>query len=152
MKDHVSWIRDLSAERLVQSAACNASPSCRDSLLADARQMLRSKNRGKRWEALKWLEPLTEPIGNRKTGPNGLPPMSNSTVRRLLLSVISDRNLAIGDKAFGELAMFDFHQTAHPGECIEIVPALRRSATWTHAETKDVSIGNPLGNAFTCIP
>lgn len=92
------------------------------------------------------------PWANRKTGPNGLPTISNAAVRELLVSAVSDPNVWIGDKAYRQLAMFDFYHAARPGECIEIVPSVRRSARWTAREAKAVSVGGPVGGSFDCIP
>jgi hypothetical protein len=152
LQDEVPWIRDLAAQRLAQSDACNASPLCGDALLTAVRTLLQSKQPGERWEALKWTEPLSQPIGDRKMGPNGLPTISNAAVRELLVSAISDPNVWIGDEAYKQLAMFDFYQSARRGDCIEIVPSVRRFARWTSREAKGVSIGSPLGGCFACIP
>jgi hypothetical protein len=153
LNDQVTWIRDLAARRLVQLDTCNASPSCEEGLLTSASHLLRSKKLLERWEALMWLDPLTQPIGDRKDGPNGLPTMSGATVRELLVSALSDSNVVIADKAFGELELFDFYHASEPGECIEIVPALRKSARWTAEEAKGVMIGgHNFASAFSCNP
>ncbi len=152
LSDQVRWIRDLSARRLAQSDKCNATPSCQEALVAAAGRLLQSQNLGDRWEALTWLEWISQPLGNRMSGPNGLPPMSGAAFRELLVAAVSDTNLVIGDKAFGELALFDFYHGSGPGDCVEYVPALRKSARWTAEEAKGVMIGTGynLSSGFAC--
>jgi hypothetical protein len=150
LTDRVPWIRDLAAQRPVQSDACNASAVCGEAFVTAAAALLRGKELGDRWEALKWLEPLAQAVGENQAGPNGLPLFSNAAARELLVAATSDPNLWIGDKAFTELALFDFYHSARAGECIEIVPAMRKSARWTAGEAKDASIGSPLGGTFAC--
>ena len=152
LNDAVPFIRDLAAQKLVSSKSCNVSRSCSEAVLTVARELLQSRKPGERWEGLKWLEPLTEPIGTRMEGVNGLPQMSDTTVRELLTAEVADSNLSIGDRAYLELAMFDFHHTSDPGECIEVVPAMRKSARWTKAEMGSSEIGGPLGFGIACIP
>jgi hypothetical protein len=154
LADEVRWIRDLSAQRLVQSDACDSSTMCQDAFFASVGQLLNSKKLDERWEALEWLAPFAQPRDDLKKGPNGLPTMSDTSVRELLVSALSDSNLEIADKAFGQLELFDFYNASGPGECIEIVPALRRSARWIAEEAKGSSIGGSynLRWTFACNP
>jgi hypothetical protein len=153
LNDPVRWIRDLSAQRLAQSVKCNVAPSCQEALVSATSYLVHSGYLGDRWEAVTWLQWISEPIGNRMSGPNGLPPMSGVAFRELLVAAVSDTNLVIGDKAFGELELFDFYHATGPGDCIEYVPALRKSARWTAEEAKDVMIGgHNLGSGFACNP
>jgi hypothetical protein len=80
--------------------------------------------------------------------------MSGAAFRGLLVAAVSDPNLVLGDKAFGELALFDFFHDSGPGDCIEYVPALRKSARWTSDEAKGVMIGTGynIGSGFACNP
>jgi len=126
LNDSAPWIRDLSAQRLVQSDACNNSSACELALLKSARRLLQSKKLGERWEALQWMQPLALPMGERKTGPNGLPTISDSSVRELLASALTDPNLWIEDEAFRQIESFDFFHSAQPDECIVIFPSLRK--------------------------
>lgn len=148
----VPWIRDLAARQLIESEACSNSPSCVGSFLSGVRHLLGSKTAAERMEGLRWMEPLALPMGDRKEGANGLSRMSDGAVRALMASAVEDGNAAVGDKAFEEVALFDFFHSAGPGECIEVVPRVRGSARWTKAEASGVMIGNPFGNTTTCIP
>jgi hypothetical protein len=69
LSDRIPWIRDLSAHRLVQSDACNASPACQEAFLSTTKSLLHSKRLGERWEALQWTEPLALPMGDRNVFP-----------------------------------------------------------------------------------
>lgn len=144
LNDSVPWIRDLSAQRLVQSDTCNDSSACEVALLNSARRLLQSKKLGQRWEALQWIQPLAMPIGERKAGPNCLPTISNSTVRELLTSALSDPNLWIEDEAFRQIELFDFYHSVQPGECIVIFPSLRKSVRLPAGELEGVSSSGTL--------
>ena len=78
--------------------------------------------------------------------------MSNATLQKLLELAISDPNVSIGDKAYNDLANWNFLRTAEPGHCLEMVPAMRKSAIWSHEESKDVKFGTPFGVSTTCLP
>jgi hypothetical protein len=144
LSDHVAWIRDLAAQRLVQSEACNASRGCQEALLTSAQNLLHSRKPGERWEALQWLDPLALPMGERQEGPNGLPPMANSAVRALLVSATSDPNLWIADEAFRKLELFDFFHEAGPGECITVFPTIRKSVRLLAPELQGISISGTV--------
>ncbi len=144
LSDPVPWIRDLSAQRLVQSGACNASSICQEAFLTLTQRLLRSKRPGERWEALRWTQPLALPMGERQAGPNGLPTMSNTAVRALLVSALLDPNLWIADEAFHQLELFDFFHDARPGECIVIFPHLRKSVRLTAGELEGISISGTV--------
>jgi hypothetical protein len=152
LDDAVPWIRDLSAQHLIESDNCEATPDCVDAILTTIRRLLYSKKPIERFEALKLLEPLAQPMGNRKQGPNGLPLMSTPAVREMLLSTLSDSNVALGDKAFEELQLYDFYHAALPGECIEIVPILRNALRLASDEAKPKSFVGPFGGTFACTP
>jgi hypothetical protein len=139
LNDSAPWIRDLSAQRLVQSDACNNSSACELALLNSTRRLLQSKRLGERWEALQWMEPLALPMGERKTGPNGLPAMSDSSVRELLASALTDPNLWIEDEAFRQIELFDFFHSAQQDECIVIFPSLRKFVRLPARELAGVS-------------
>jgi hypothetical protein len=154
LDDQTPWIRNLSAQRLIMSDSCNAAPSCQQAVLAAANHLLHSKIPAERWEALDWLETVAAPIGDGKSGPNGLTPLANTNVRDIWAAAISDSNLMIGDRAFAQMEMYDFFRHSNSGECIEVVPALRKSARWTAEEAK-TGIGGPgygFGLSSGCIP
>jgi hypothetical protein len=126
LNDSVPWIRDLSAQRLVQSDACNNSSACELELLNSARRLSQSKKLGERWEALQWMQPIAPPVGECKTGADGVPTISDSSMRELLASALTDANLWIEDEAFRQIELFDSFHDAQPDECIVIFPSLRK--------------------------
>ena len=145
LSDPTPWIRDLAAGRLMGSEECQATPACGEALLARARELLRSKIACERLQALKWLGRLSSIRG---LGSSAL----NSTFRELLASAMADPNVSIADRAYSELAIWDFYRTTGPGHCLEIVAPLRETAVWTYDESKDVHWGTPLGVRTACIP
>jgi hypothetical protein len=152
LDDAVPWIRDLSLQHLVRSNICNATASCVDAVLATVRRLLQNRKLNERFEALEMLKPITQPIGSRMQGPNGLPLMSTPAVREMLVSTLSDSNVALGDKAFYELQLYDFYHAAQPAECIEVIPILRKAAHWTADEAKGQFIGGSFGGGLACTP
>jgi hypothetical protein len=143
LSDQLPWFRDLAASRLVGLATCYTSPVCQEALLAAARNLLDSKKLADRWEALKWLEQVSQ-------DPNGSPWMFSSSGRELLVSAGSDTNLWIADEAYRQLELLDFFHSAKPGECTAIFPALRKSTRWAAHEADGVSITGPY--SLACIP
>jgi hypothetical protein len=150
--DQTPWIRDLSAQRLIMSDSCNAAPTCQQAVLAAANRLLHSKIAAERWEALAWLEVVSAPIGDGKSGPNGLTPLANTSVRDLWISTVSDPNLMIGDKAFEQLALYDFFRDSRSGECIEVLPQLRKSVHRTPEEAKNGTSSSGFTVSSVCIP
>lgn len=149
LTDPVPWFRDLAAQRLVQSKACNNSPSCRQAFLSATRDLLRSSKYGDRQEALHWTRLLTEqmPGDRNEWGSNGvarsdgLSLMSTDAVRDMLRLAISDRYLYIVDQAYEQLELFDFyHSSPTPGDCIVIYRELRKSVRLPAAELKDMTV------------
>ena len=78
--------------------------------------------------------------------------MSHEPVRQLIALALWDPNIWVADEAFLQLELYDFHHAARPGECIEIVPAFRKSARWTSEEARGISFGGHFRVSFTCIP
>jgi hypothetical protein len=152
LDDQTPWIRDLAARRLIMSDSCNAAPTCQEAVLAAANRLLRSKIVADRWEALNWLEVVSAQIGDGKSGPNGLTPLANSSVRDLWVTALSDPNLMVADKAFGQREMYDFFRHSKSGECIEVVPELRKSARLTADEAKNGIGMSGLTSVSACIP
>jgi hypothetical protein len=148
LSDRIPWIRDLSAHRLVQSDACNASPACQEAFLSTTESLLHSKRLGERWEALQWTEPLALAMGDLKGGSNGLPTMSDAAVRKLLVSALSDPNLWLADEAFRQIELFDFFHSSGPRECIGIFPSIRKSVRWTEGEME----GESITGTVACTP
>lgn len=72
------------------------------------------------------------------------PTLSNSTVRELLVSVLSDPNLWIADEAFRQIELFDFFHRAQPDECIVIFPPLRKSVRLPARELEGVTSSGTL--------
>jgi hypothetical protein len=152
LDDQTPWIRDLAARRLIMSDWCNAAPSCQEAVLSAANRLLRSGIAAERWEALNWLEIVAAPIGDGKSGPNGLTPLADTNVRDLWTTVLSDPNLMVGDRAFGQREMYDFFRHSKSGECFEVVPELRKSARWTREEFKHGIESSGFSNLSVCIP
>jgi len=152
LEDQTAWIRNLSAQRLIMSDSCNAMPSCQQAVVAAANRLLHGQIAAERWEALDWLDVVSASIGDGKSGPNGLTPLANSNVRDLWTTALSDPNLMVADRAFGQLEMYDFFRHSKSGECIEVVPELRKSARWTAAEAKNGIGMSGFTTLSVCIP
>jgi hypothetical protein len=151
----VPWIRDIALHRLTQSVSCNASPGCAKSFSATVKRQLQSIMPNERQEAvdwLAWIDSVSRSGGERRGSVDGLPVLPDSAIRDLLSSAIEDRNVAIGDRAFEEREMFDMVRTGPPGECFEIVPALRKSAHWLSGEHDLLPAGFPVTHVTGCIP
>jgi hypothetical protein len=131
LDDPLPWIRDLAAQRLVRSASCVADPACQSAFFAEVQKFLRSTKPADRWEALQWLS-IPVPMAD------GTPTLSESRVRDVLVAAQSDSNLWIGDEAFRKTELLDFSHNAKPGDCISVVPQLRRSIHWKTGES-DIS-------------
>lgn len=69
---------------------------------------------------------------------------------------MDDPNVYIGGEAFEWREMFDFQRSGKPGECIQIVPALRKSAHWLAAEHSSaqglLSVSFPFTSTISCLP
>jgi hypothetical protein len=146
LNDPIHWIRDLVAQRLANSDACHSSSACGDALLSHAHELLHSKTARERYEGLQWLQPLVAATRKHRAGSS----MDNDTLRDLLVSAISDPNVRIGDRAFEDLAVRDFYRNATPGQCLEVIAPLRRSAVWNYDESKNGFTGTPLGDSTSC--
>jgi hypothetical protein len=152
LSDRVPWIRDLAVQRLVQSKACNNSPSCRQTFLGATRSLLSSSKVADRIEALHWTRLLTRPMAgdrnewgfNGVARSNGLALMSTDKVRDMLRLAVSDPNLRISDEAYAQLQFFDFFNSASPGKCIVIFPTLRKSVRLPAGELKGITISGDL--------
>jgi hypothetical protein len=101
---------------------------------------------------LTWVDSVSRLEYERRGRMDGLPVLPDSAIRDLLSSAIQDRNVAIGDRAFQEREMFDMVRTGPPGECFEIVPALRKSAHWLSGEHNLLPVGFPVTYTTGCIP
>ncbi len=88
---------------------------------------------------------------------DGLPVLRDSAIRQLWDTATDDPNVFIGDEAFARREMFDFDRVGKPGECIEIVPALRKSARWLpgqhdySGQHELLPVGLPLSSMTSCI-
>ena len=99
-------------------------------------------------DALRCMQPLALPTGDRMLGPNDLPIMSNFAVHELFVSALSDPNLWIADEALREIEIFDFFHSARSDECIVIFPNLRNSVRLSAGELKGISISGTVA----CMP
>jgi hypothetical protein len=133
----IPWVREIAVHRLTSSHACNASHVCIETFLALVRQKLKSNIPNDRLEAsdwIVWIDSVSRSEGPQEKQSDGMPILPDSVIRRLLSSAIDDPNIYIGDQAFERREMFDFQRTGKSGECIQIVPALRKSAHWRAGE------------------
>lgn len=156
----IPWIRQIAVQRLTSSDACNASPVCAQRFSTVVRRQLQSKVPNERLEAsgwMVWIESVSRWKSLQKGWHDGLPVLPDSAIRELWDTATGDPNVYIGDEAFARREMFDFDRVGKPGECIEIVPALRKSAHW-HAGEHDYSgqhellpVGFMLTSSTSCI-
>jgi hypothetical protein len=161
LESPIPWIRNIAVHRLSESDACNASPVCAQRFSTIVSRQLRSKVLNERLEAsnwLVWIHSVSRWKSGPKQWPDGMPILPDSTIRRLLSSAIDDPNLYIGDEAFARREMFDFNRAGRPAECIQIVPALRKSAHWRPGEhdysgrNELLPVGFPLSSSTSCLP
>jgi hypothetical protein len=147
LNDQIPWFRDLAAQRLVKSKACNSSPSCRQAFLNATRTLLSSGKLSDRIEGLHWTGLLVRPMeGDRNEWgsngfalPNGLSLMSTVAVRNLLRLAVSDPSLRVADEAYRQVEFFDFFHNAPPGECIVVFAILRKAVRLPAGELAGVS-------------
>lgn len=142
LDDQIPWIRDLALHRLATSDACRASPACGEAIIARIRELLRSQEARERWEAVQWLQYLRRPRVDQTT-----PSINGETLHALLSAEMSDPNPVIGDQAFSFLTQW---KSLDPGQCLEIIPELRKTAVWDFAEVKGRTVNSPLTSSMTC--
>jgi hypothetical protein len=157
----VRWVRLIAIQRLSESEACNASAVCVQRFSAVVRRQIRSKAPDERLEAmtwLNWIESLSRMGGPPAQRPDGLPVLPDGEIRKLLSSEIEDTNVYLGDIAFERREMFDFYRAGKSGECIQIVPALRKSAHWLpgqhdySGQHELLPAGFSLSSSTSCLP
>ncbi len=156
----IPWIRDIAIHWLSESDVCNASPVCAQKSSTAIRRQLQSKRPNERMEAsdwLVWIDSVSRNESAKKRYLDGLPVLPDSAIRQLLSSAIDDSNVYIADQAFERREMFDFYRSSRPGGCIQVVPALRKSAHWLPG-THDFSgahellpMNFPLQSGTACI-
>jgi len=142
-------VRDLAVQRLLRARECLADAHCEESVLAEVRQLLASKNPNDRMEAVRWLGDLSELIQPCQVRACAAHEFHSEPVRELLRKAVEDKNVAIGDQAFQYLATLDFHKKENAGYCEEIVPALRMVDRYPFGGAH--WIGGPLNGASTCL-
>jgi hypothetical protein len=161
LESPIPWVRDIIVHRLSMSDGCNASPVCAQRFSTIVSRQLQSKIPNERLEAsdwLVWIASVSRSGSGYKPGSDGLPILPDSAIRRLLTSAIDDANLFIGDQAFDRREMFYFDREGKPGACIQLVPALRRSAHWLPGEhdysgrNELLPVDFPLVSSTSCIP
>lgn len=153
LDDKVPWIRDIAVHRLTDSASCNASPQCAVRFEAAVERELRSDVPNEREEAIAWLiwvDSVAKLEKKRSGHVGGLPILPDSRLRALLDEAVQDRNVELGDRAFQARETFDVERNGSPGDCFEIVPALRKAALW-QGKHDPVKI-DYLGYSYGCIP
>jgi len=153
------WIRDVAVHRLSYSDACNTSPACEKRFLAAVSRQLQSKVPDERMEAIAWLvwiDSVSRSQSVQKRWSDGIPILPDSVIRQFLSAAIDDPNVYIGDEGFERREMFDFQRSGKPGECIQIVPALRKSAHWIGAEHSRayglLTADFPFTSTISCLP
>jgi hypothetical protein len=161
LESPIPWVRDIVIHRLSTADECNTSPVCAQRFLTIVSRQLQSKIANERLEAsnwLVWIDSVSRSTRGRKQWSDGLPMLPDSVIRQLLSSAIGDPNLYIGDEAFDRREMFDFDRDAKPGACIQIVPALRKSAHWEPGQhdysgrNELLPVDFPLNSSTSCIP
>lgn len=135
LSDSVPWIQNTAEERLRSSTVCRSSPTCLSAIFSAAARNLANRNAAVRWRALSWVYEFSEHPEVAQFNP---------AFRQLLLAAANDPNVAIAEDAFSYLVSLDFLASAKPGDCIEIVPALRKTAQRTATEAKAGLVGGPL--------
>jgi len=161
LESPIPWIREIAVHRLSASDACNTSPVCTQRFSTIVNRQLRSKIPNERLEAsdwLVWIDSVSRSKSGRNQWSDGMPMLPDSAIRQLLSSAIDDPNLYIGDQAFERREMFDFNRHGRPGACVQIVPALRKSAHWLPGEhdysgrNELLPVDFPLSSTTGCIP
>jgi hypothetical protein len=157
----IPWVRLIAIQRLSESEACNASPVCAQRFSAVVKRQIRSKVPNERLEAmtwLNWIESVSRMGGPPAQRPDGLPILPDPEIRKLLSSEVEDSNVYLGDVAFERREMFDFYRAGKAGECIQIVPALRKSAHWPpgqhdySGQHELLPPGFSLSSSTSCLP
>lgn len=155
MDDETPWIRDIAVHRLTSFPASYLLPDSPEIFLAILKRRLQSDSPNERLEALSWLvwaDSVARDTHTESGHEDGLPILPDSAIRRLLSSAIEDANPLLGDFAFQFREMFDMYRAGTPGECYEIVPALRKSAHWRSGQHDILPVGFPVSYSYGCIP
>ena len=153
LDDKVPWVRDIAIHRLTFSDQCNASPSCGDRFQAAVKRELQSDVPNERGEAIDWLiwvDSVAKQQRERRSYAGGLPILPDRTLRVFLVEAVQDRNVELGDRAFQAQEMFDVYRNGSPGDCFEVVPALRKAVLW-HSKHDPLPIEYPT-YTYGCIP
>jgi hypothetical protein len=157
----IPCLREIAVHRLSDSDLCNASAACIERFSSIVRRQMQSAIPDERLEASRWLvwiASVSRFQAPAKKWPDGMPILPDSLIRRLWSAAIDDPNVYIGDEAYQWREMFDFERAGKPGDCIQIVPALRKSAHWLAAERSGSTWPNllpvnlPLVSTTSCIP
>jgi hypothetical protein len=157
----IPWVRQIAVQRLSFSNECSASPVCAQRFSSVVRRQMQSPIPDERLEAsnwMVWVESVSRSESAAKKWTDGMPILPDSLIRQLWSASIEDRNVDIGDEAFARREMFDFNRSGKPGDCIVIVPALRKSAHWPGAVKNGepwpnpLPVNLPLNSSTSCIP
>ena len=142
-------VRDLALQRLLHTKECPADSHCEESILAEVRHLLESKNPNDRMEAVRWLGDISRTVQACQLRSCASPQFHAEPLRELLQRAVRDKNVAVGDLAFQHLATLDFHKKENAGYCEEIVPALRLVERYPFGGKH--WLGGPLNGASTCV-
>jgi hypothetical protein len=156
----IPWVRQIAVHRLSFSDACNASAVCAERFSSVVRRQMGSKIPDERLETsnwMVWIDSVSRNYSRARQLQDGMPILPDSLIRQLWNAAIDDPNVYIGDEAFQRRELFDFNRAGSPGDCIQIVPALRKSAHWFHANSAAyrpnlLPANFPLGSSTSCLP
>jgi len=146
LNDPVAWIRNIAAYRLLAFDQCKVEGECINSILEVIEKMLAMSNPNYRQEALNWTSRIVAESSVR-----GLTIFSapiEARITNLLSRTVSDKNISLGDEAYATLERYMFYLSSDPGDCIMILPELRRTIKIPTERT----INSPIGVEQICIP
>lgn len=152
LDDKVPWIRDIAVHRLTYLDTCNASSLCAERFAAAVQRQFRSETPNERGEAIDWLIWVDSISRSQKERgyTDGLPVLSDSTLRALLDKAVQDPNVELGDRAFQARETFDLDRNGSPGDCFAVMPELRKAVLW-HSKPNPWPPEDMTGT-YGCIP
>jgi hypothetical protein len=145
LADETPWIRDFAAYRLTSSGLCEDRTPCVNEFMVAIGRLLESSNPNERLEAVRWLD-------SAGTATFKASAYFVKTSTAYLKQAIRDSNLAVGDEAFVALEMQNFDLPSHPGECILIVPALRKHIPISSDSRREQQFQMQFPYTQTCMP
>lgn len=126
----IPWFRDIAVHRLTSSDSCISSIVCAERFAETVQRQLHSRTANERLEAvfwISWVGSVSRSQSEQKGWPDGMPILPDSVIRQLLAAAKMDTNVYVGDQAYSQLEEFEFRRAGRPGDCIQIIPELRKS-------------------------